>query len=165
MIQIFVTGGTLDKDYDPITGNLFFPSTHLPKMLSQANFSLDIKTRVLFKKDSLDIEDADRKIILQACKETESKQIVIIHGTDTMAKTAKYLHLYLNKYFFDKTIILTGAMRPFNLGHSDAMFNLGGALMAVKNTRPGIFVVMNGQLLTAQEVVKNKTLGVFESSI
>ncbi len=159
MIQVFITGGTLDKDYDPITGELIFADSPVTAMLDQANITLEINVKTLFQKDSLNMVDADREYILQACKNSLSNQIVITHGTDTMPETAQYL----NHSLTNKTIILTGAMRPFNLGNSDALFNLGSALMAVKNTKNGVFIAMNGQLLEASRVVKNKKSGVFEN--
>ncbi len=165
MLQIFITGGTIDKDYDSITGELIFPKTSIPSMLSQANLAIDINTKVLFKKDSLYITKADRKTILQACKKTSAKQIVITHGTDTMPKTAKYLNKHFGKHLKNKTIVLTGAMRPFSLGNSDALFNLGSALMAVQTANSGVFIAMNGQLLKANNVVKNNKIGVFKSNI
>ncbi len=158
-IQLFVTGGTLDKQYQTTTGELMFPATHLPLMLQEANTTLAIKTTVLMQKDSLELTDADRERICQACIDTPQHTIVITHGTDTMVNTA----LVLNQHpkLKHKTIVLTGAMRPFMLSHSDASFNLGAALMAVQLANSGVYIVMNGRLFSANQVQKNRQLGLF----
>jgi len=158
-IQLFITGGTLDKQYQETTGELIFPNTHLPIMLQEANSTLAIETVVLMQKDSLDITDADREKICQACIDTPQQTIVITHGTDTMVNTA--LALSKHQALKHKTIVLTGAMRPFMLGHSDASFNLGSALMAVQLAQPGVYIAMNGQLFCAHKVQKNRQLGLF----
>lgn len=158
-IDLLITGGTLDKDYAPLTGELIFDHTHLPSMLQQANCTLAIQTQVVMLKDSLDMTLEDREQLNQLCEQAGSR-IVITHGTDTMVDTA--IHLQSNPSLHHKTIILTGAMRPFKLGQSDALFNLGAALMACQLTNKGIFISMNGQLFAADQVQKNRQIGVFE---
>ncbi|HIE40339.1 MAG TPA: asparaginase [Thiomicrorhabdus sp.] len=159
IIQLFVTGGTLDKQYQTTTGKLMFPATHLPIMLQEANATLTIETTVLMQKDSLELTDDDREQICQACLDTPQQNIVITHGTDTMVNTALALNQHPN--LKHKTIVLTGAMRPFMLGHSDANFNLGSALMAVQLASPGVYIAMNGRLFSANQVQKNRQLGLF----
>jgi L-asparaginase len=158
-IQLFITGGTIDKQYQETSGELIFPNTHLPIMLQEANITLAIKTTVLMQKDSLEITEDERVKICQACIHTPQQKIVITHGTDTMVNTALALHKC--DELQDKTIILTGAMRPFMLGHSDANFNLGSALMAVQLAHSGVYIAMNGQLFSANQVQKNRQLGLF----
>ena len=158
-IRLFVTGGTLDKQYQETTGELMFPSTHLPILLQEANVSLPIETTVLMQKDSLEISEDERTQICQACIDTPQQKIVITHGTDTMVNTATALSR--TPELNNKTIILTGAMRPFMLGHSDASFNLGSALTAVQLTKAGVYIAMNGQLFQANQVQKNRELGLF----
>ncbi len=158
-IQLFITGGTIDKQYQETSGELIFPNSHLPIMLQEANVTLAIETTVLMQKDSLEITDEDREKIYQACIDTPQQKIVITHGTDTMVNTALTLHQY--EALQHKTIVLTGAMRPFMLGHSDANFNLGTALMAVQLAQPGVYIAMNGQLFSAHQVQKNRQLGLF----
>ncbi len=162
-LTLIVTGGTLDKDYQTSTGALVFSETHLPDILRQANTTLAIETRVLMLKDSLEMTDLDRDDIAQACRETETDTIVITHGTDTMADTA--LALSENAELSDKTIVLTGAMRPFRLGESDACFNLGAALMAAQLAENGVYIAMNGELFNASRVMKNRQKGVFELTV
>lgn len=162
-LTLIVTGGTLDKDYQTSTGALVFSETHLPDMLRQANTTLAVETRVLMLKDSLEMTDLDRDEIAQACREAETETIVITHGTDTMAETA--LALSEKPELSDKTIVLTGAMRPFRLGESDACFNLGAALMAAQLAENGVYIAMNGELFEASRVMKNRQKGVFELTV
>jgi len=159
-IKIIITGGTLDKDYNTLTGELYFPKTHLPQLLSQANLTLPIQTQVVLQKDSLEMNDADRQSIAQACEDTKEQKIIITHGTDTMQLTAQTLNNH--SALKHKTIILTGAMRPFKLGESDAAFNIGSAIMAVQLAQPGVYIAMNGQLFPAGQVQKNRQQGIFE---
>ena len=160
-IQLLITGGTLDKDYDTISGELVFTETHINQLLNEANTSLTIESRVLMLKDSLEMTSLDREKIYQACLKSSSQQIIITHGTDTMSETALYIQSKTG--LADKAIILTGAMRPFKLGNSDASFNVASALMAVQLVSPGIYITMNGQIFAANGVQKNRTLGQFES--
>ena len=163
-LQLFITGGTIDKQYQETTGHLVFPATHLPQLLQEVNSTLDIETQVLMQKDSLEMTNQDRKRIVQACSETQYQKIVITHGTDTMVETA----LMLLKNGTDgnltqKTIVLTGAMRPFMLQHSDASFNIGAALMAAQLAPAGVYICMNGQLFNAGHVIKDKQQGLFKT--
>ncbi len=161
-IQLLITGGTLDKNYAPLTGELVFSQTHLPEILKEANCQLNLVQQVLMLKDSLAMTDADRQQINQACQQTNHTHIVITHGTDTMVKTA--LTLIKNTDLANKTIVLTGAMRPFKLGSSDALFNLGSALSSVTLIPAGVYIAMNGQVLEASQVVKDTTQGIFVST-
>lgn len=160
-IQLFITGGTIDKQYQAATGELYFPATHIPELLNEANHTLSLKVDVLMQKDSLEMNASDRKIIHQACLDSPSNSIVITHGTDTMVETALQLQNYPE--LKHKTIVLTGAMRPFKLGHSDASFNIGAALMAVQLAPTGIYIAMNGQLFNASDVKKDRQQGVFKA--
>ena len=159
MIKLLITGGTIDKDYDEITGKLVFSKTHIPEMLRQSNCQVAITEQVLMLKDSLEITEKDRQIIVQACIDSSENKIVITHGTDTMVLTAQALENHPK--LKNKTIILTGAMRPFKLGNSDALFNLGTAFAATKIARGGAYIAMNGKLFPASNVLKNTDLGIF----
>ncbi len=159
MIGLIITGGTLDKDYDPITGALTFPGTCVPAMLEQARSTLTVDTHVLMQKDSLDMTDTDRHAIAEACANHPAQRLVITHGTDTMVDTA--ITLAQDARLQAKTILLTGAMRPFRLGKSDALFNLGAALMAVQLAERGVWIAMNGRLLPATTATKDRSRGVF----
>jgi len=160
-VHLFVTGGTLDKDYDPISGELTFPASCIPSLLEEARCGLAMTVEVLFEKDSLQMTEEDRDRINQACEVCPENHIVITHGTDTMVETAKALQH--NSKLFDKTIVLTGAMRPYRLSQSDASFNMGSALMAAQIAGPGVFIAMNGRLFRADQVKKNLSAGIFET--
>lgn len=160
MIQVFATGGTFDKEYNYITGKLFFKDTHLPEMFNRGRSTLEIDVRTLMMVDSLDMSEADRKIIELNCQKSECNQIVITHGTDTMVDTARYLGEAAINH---KVIVLTGAMIPYAFGtSSDGFFNLGSALAFVQVLPPGVYVVMNGRYFTWDNVLKNKKTGNFE---
>jgi L-asparaginase len=158
-LLLLVTGGTLDKDYNVLSGELEFSSTHTPQILSQANVSFH-SVETLMLKDSLDMTQADREAIANVCIKASQQRIVITHGTDTMTDTAS--HLKACPELADKVIVLTGAMRPFMLGNSDASFNLGAAMMAADLSPNGIYISMNGMRFEAGDVRKNKSLGIFE---
>lgn len=159
-IQVFITGGTFDKDYNFITGELFFKDTHLPKMFQRGRCNLDIDIKTLMMMDSLEMTDADRENIKYNCERTDRTRILITHGTDTIVKTAELLaKADLN----DKTIVLTGAMVPYAFGtSSDGFFNLGAALAFVQSLSRGVYVCMNGRYYTWDNVEKNRQTGYFQ---
>ena len=127
-IKVFVTGGTFDKEYNQITGELFFKDTHLNEMLRLGRFQTKLEVRTIMMVDSLSINEHDRQIILQNCLKTKEDRILITHGTDTMVETASLLANHIT----DKTIVLSGAMIPYTFGSSDGLFNLGSALAYVQ---------------------------------
>ncbi|MFH1849167.1 MAG: asparaginase domain-containing protein [archaeon] len=157
-IKIFVTGGTFDKEYNELSGELFFKDTHLPEMLKLGRSRVDLDIRTLMMVDSLDMTDVDRKIILENCRTAKEDRILITHGTDTMVETARLLANDIK----DKTIVLTGAMVPYMFGSSDGLFNLGSALAYVQVLPKGIYVAMNGRHFSWDKVAKNRKLGEFE---
>lgn len=160
MIQIFITGGTFDKEYNYISGELTFSKTHVNEMLKRGRCGADVDVRTIMMKDSLEMSDDDRLLILDACRSTLSHRVVVTHGTDTMVQTAKYLA----KHSLNKTIILTGAMIPYTFGtSSDGFFNLGSALAFVQCLSAGVYVVMNGRCFVWDNVQKNYTTGYFEA--
>jgi L-asparaginase len=162
MIRIFVTGGTFDKTYDEIKGQLSFKDTHLPEMLRLGRSRVDVSVRTLMMIDSLDMTDADRALIVEQCRHTTESRIVVTHGTDTMVETARALAAAMPPSS-GKTIVLTGAMIPYAFGSSDGLFNLGSALSFVQVLPPGVYVAMNGRFFAADRVRKNRETGVFEA--
>ncbi len=161
MIQVFVTGGTFDKEYNYLTGKLYFKDTHLKEMFLKGRCTLDIDVKTLMMLDSLDMEEADRQIIEYNCRRSKSNHILITHGTDTMVKTAVYLGE--QSKIEGKTIVLTGAVIPYAFGtSSDGFFNLGSALAFTQILPHGIYVVMNGRYFDWNNVRKNKQTGNFE---
>ena len=157
-IRIFVTGGTFDKEYDELNGELFFKETHLHEMLKLGRCGLEFYITTLMMIDSLEMKDSDREIILENCIRADENKIVITHGTDTMVETAEVIAGSLK----EKTIILTGAMIPYKFGSSDGLFNLGSALAFVQTLPHGVYIAMNGKYFNWDNVKKNKKTGVFE---
>ena len=157
-IQIFVTGGTFDKEYNELTGELFFKETHVPDMLHLGRSLLEVDIDTLMMIDSLQMTDADRRLILDRCKAAPHARIVITHGTDTMEQTAAVL----GEGIPGKTIVLTGAMVPYKFGSSDGMFNLGTALAFAQTLPRGVYISMNGRYFPWHAVRKNRERGVFE---
>lgn len=157
-IRVFVTGGTFDKEYDELSGRLYFKDTHLPEMLRLARCRLDVSVRNLMMVDSLDMTDGDRRIIVESCRGCPEERIVVTHGTDTMAETARALLAA----GLGKTVVLTGAMIPYAFGSSDGLFNLGSALSFAQVLPAGVYVAMNGRVFPGDRVRKNRQTGVFE---
>ncbi|MBN1638353.1 MAG: asparaginase [Ignavibacteriales bacterium] len=157
-IQLFITGGTFDKEYDELTGKLFFKDSHLKEMLQIARNKVELDIKTLMMMDSLDMTDDDRKIIALNCKKSEHTKILITHGTDTMVDTAKVIA----KLVKDKTIVITGAMIPYTFGSSDGLFNLGASIVAVQTLPIGVYICMNGRIFNYNKVRKNKKIGIFE---
>ena len=151
-VRILITGGTFDKEYDEITGELYFKDTHMGEILNLGRSRLDVKIKKLMLIDSLDMTDDDRKVILDNCISVDEEQIVITHGTDTMTKTCEVLA----GANLRKTIVLTGAMIPYKFGSSDGLFNFGGALAFVQALPFGVYVAMNGCYFQWDEVGKKQ---------
>jgi len=161
LIQVFVTGGTFDKEYNFITGELFFKDTHLNEMFAQGRSTLNLDIKTLMMVDSLEMGEAERDIITYNCKSCKSQKILITHGTDKMVETASILS---KANIENKTIVLTGAMIPTAFGtSSDGFFNLGSALAFVQLLPPGVYIAMNGKYFSWNEVVKNRDTGYFQS--
>ncbi|MEO8172445.1 MAG: asparaginase domain-containing protein [Sediminibacterium sp.] len=159
-IRIFVTGGTFDKEYDLLTGNLFFKDTHMDELLLKGRNQMPVEITTLMMKDSLDMTSGDRQKIVRACVYSNEARIVITHGTDTMAETAAALAGKTG--LGAKTIVMTGAMIPIKFGSSDGLFNLGSALAFVQSLQPGVYVAMNGRYFQWDKVRKNRETGIFE---
>jgi L-asparaginase len=157
-IRILITGGTFDKEYNELTGELFFKDTHLPEMLKLGRCRVQVDIRTLMMIDSLDMTEQDRALIADHCLKADEKKIIITHGTDTMADTARFLAGRIT----DKSIVLTGAMIPYKFGSSDGLFNLGSALAFVQSLPHGIYVAMNGRVFPWNNVRKNRKTGEFE---
>jgi L-asparaginase len=157
-VRLFITGGTFDKDYDEIHGRLFFRDTHVHEMLRLGRCRLAVDVRTLMMIDSLEMNDGDRRLIVENCRNAAEERIVVTHGTDTMVETARAL----GEARLAKTIVLTGAMVPYAFGSSDGLFNLGSALSFVQALPHGVFIAMNGLCFAWDDVRKNQALGVFE---
>lgn len=158
-IRILITGGTIDDlDYDKEENA---PQNHqslTPNLLKQSRITIDHEVEILMQKDSRVVTDEDRKMILKRCQDIKEDKIIITHGTYSMPDTAKYL----GKANLGKTIVLFGAAIPANKEKSDALFNLGGAFLAVQTLSSGVYVVMNGKIFNWDNVRKNLSTGYFE---
>ncbi len=160
-VRLLVTGGTIDKIYDATEGRLGFEHTKVLEMLRQSRVPLPegcVQTVLL--KDSLEMVDADREAIAAACRASPEEHLVITHGTDTMVMTAAHLAETVS----GRTIVLTGAMVPFSVNHSDALFNFGFAFAAARLLPPGVYVAMNGSVFPWDRVIKNRVAGWFEET-
>ena len=156
--RIIVTGGTFDKHYDAIRGELTFKQTHLPAILERARVTIPVAIEINQLIDSLHMTDEHRQSVLAACRAAPEKSIVVIHGTDTMAETAQVV----GRAALGKTIVFTGAMIPYSVEGSDALFNLGFALAMSQALSPNAWVAMNGRVFAWDNVRKDKSGGVFE---
>ncbi len=157
-IKILITGGTIDKSYNMHNGEMHFVDSHIPSMLTEGRCKADYELEKIRLKDSLDLDDSDRMLILSACQQSAQDRIIITHGTDSMVLTAQFLQQNIDT----KTIVLTGAMIPYVFDKSDSLFNLGSAFAAVQSLPAGVYITMNGRVFNAHEVVKNREEGVFE---
>jgi L-asparaginase len=158
-IKIIATGGTFDKVYNPLLGQLGFNSqSHIASIVAHARIVPPPSVDVLMLIDSLDMTDQHREQILTAVKTADEQYIVIVHGTDTMTLTANTIGLAN----LSKTVVITGAMVPVDIIDSDAIFNLGFAVGSVKTLASGTYVAMNANIYPWNNVRKNRNIGIFE---
>src|SRR5690242_2900487 len=157
-VRVFGTGGTVDKEYDELSGRLYFLKTHGDEMLRRGRCGLDGDVETLMLVDSLEMTSDERERIVRARVECAEDQVVITHGTDTMVERARAIADGVD----GKTIVLTGAMVPYAFGSSDGLFNLGSALSFVQSLPPGVYIAMNGRSFPWDDVRKNRQAGVFE---
>jgi L-asparaginase len=160
-ILFLQAGGTIDKEYEngAQAYNFIITEPASKRILAQILPTFDYRIESVAKKDSMDLTDDDRQAILSACVDAPEDHIVITHGTDTMAVTAKEL-----SSITDKVIVITGALRPERFYNSDAQFNLGTAVGGVQTLPKGIYIAMSGRLLTWDEYSKHPDTGRFSST-
>ena len=156
-IKIFTTGGTIDKTYFDEKSEYQIGEPQAAGVLERANVFIDYELEEIFRKDSLDLTDSDRRLIRATIESDSADKIVITHGTDTMISTAKFL-----KGIPGKTIVLTGSMYPTQYRDSDAVFNMGCALIGAQTPSPGVYIAMNGRIFDPENSVKNVALNRFE---
>ena len=158
-IKIFSCGGTFEKIYDPLNGSLAFNESCIPQIIKRSRITVDIEFEPIFFKDSLDMNEHDRQEIATKILDEPIKNVLLIHGTDTMIETARVTK---EKKPSNKIIVITGAMVPFSVKESDAMFNFGNAFVAAQLLNPGVWISMNGRIFDPEKVRKNKIEGIFE---
>ena len=158
-VRLLITGGTIDKVYNQSNGELEFDKTHFTEMVKRSRVEVDLTLEEIMLLDSLDMVDKERDIIVNSCMSCEEDFILITHGTDTMCDTARLI----GESNIDKTIVLFGAMVPYAVSNSDALFNFGCALGSLQLLESGVYVAMNGRVLPWDDVEKNRALGVFQS--
>ena len=156
-LLIITTGGTIDKIYFDDKSDYQVGEPQISQILHAMNVAFDFEVSALMRKDSLHITQADRELIRAAVAASDTRHVLITHGTDSMIETAEVLQ-GLN----DRTIVLTGALNPARFRDSDAIFNIGCALGAVQSLEPGVYIAMNGKVWNPEEVRKNRRANRFE---
>ena len=157
-IEIFTTGGTIDKLYFDAKSSFEVGAPQIPELLEAANLTLELKVTPLLRKDSLELTPADRAAIRQAVDQSVCSQIVVTHGTDTMVETARELLGVRGK-----TIVLTGAMQPARFRSTDALYNVASALTAAQLLPAGVYIAMNGRIFDPRKTRKNVAANRFEA--
>jgi L-asparaginase len=158
-IKFYAVGGTIDKVYFDRISDYQVGESMLVDILREAKVTFDYECDSLIHKDSLDMTDADRKILFERIESDENRRIVVTHGTDTMIETARKLQGIENK-----TVVLTGAMQPAKFKSSDAEFNVGFAVAAVQTLPSGVYIAMNGRIFDPDKVRKHRELNQFEDA-
>jgi L-asparaginase len=156
-LQIFTTGGTIDKVYFDASSEFEVGEPTVEHILREAQVNFEFQVQSLMRKDSLEITDEDREIIRQAVAACACEHVLITHGTDTMARTAEAL-----AGIPGKTIVLTGALSPARFRATDAVFNVGLAIGALHGAPHGAYLAMNGMIFKAGKVHKNTQTKRFE---
>ncbi len=155
---IFTTGGTIDKVYFDAKSDYEVGEPLIGEILQEANVTFEFDVVTLFRKDSLDLTDADRFVIVDRVRACSDQRIVITHGTDTMIETARAIE----DADTGKTVVLVGALNPARFRSSDAIFNIGFAMAAVQTLGAGVHIAMNGHLFAPDRVRKNRVANQFE---
>jgi len=156
-LEIFTTGGTIDKVYFDAKSTFEVGEPQILEVLREANLSIEYQVTPLIRKDSLELTNEDRAIIRLAVEKSMAEQVVITHGTDSMTDTARELI-----GISGKTIVLTGAMQPARFRFTDAVFNIASAMMAAQTLSAGVYIAMNGQIFDPCKTRKNIELSRFE---
>ena len=158
-ITVINTGGTFNKRYNPLTGELEVPkdSLALDEIISYC-YNIDFDVLNVISKDSLDMSDADREFIVKTIQDSKNKNIIIVHGTDTIDLTASFI----DENIKDKTIVLTGAMLPISINKIEATLNFASAIGFLNaNIKNGIYISMHGSVKNYKKLIKNRELGKF----
>jgi L-asparaginase len=167
-IVVITTGGTIEKTYDEFTGELSNRHSIVRRMLGELRLEeTEVSVIELMSKDSLELDDEDRRRIVEAVRQTGAERaeaglssgVVILHGTDTLSDTGDLLHRELRQ--LRVPVVLTGALRPYEMKRSDALQNLTEAIFAAGTLPPGVYCVAHGRALSFPGVRKDATRGTF----
>ncbi|MDG1338242.1 MAG: asparaginase domain-containing protein [Flavobacteriaceae bacterium] len=158
MLEILTTGGTIDKVYFDKKSNYEVGDPFVEELLHKMNVNISFKVKSLMRIDSLDMTDIHRVEILNYIMNSNSNNFLITHGTDSIVETAIYL-----KKISDKTIVLTGSLKPAIFIDNDAIFNVGSALTSAQILKKGVYIVINGQVFNPDNVRKNLEKNIFET--
>jgi L-asparaginase len=156
-LLIITTGGTIDKIYFDDKSDYQVGEPQISQILHAMHVAFDFEVSALMRRDSLHLDDSDRKLIRDAIAASDAGHVLITHGTDTMVETAAML-----QDIQDKTIVLTGALNPARFRDSDAVFNIGCAVGAAQSLPPGVYIAMNGKVWDPKKVRKNRRQNRFE---
>lgn len=157
-IRVITTGGTIDKIYFDRLSDFQVGEPQIGELLTEANVTFSWAVTALLRKDSLDLTDADRDLIVATVRDCAESHVLVTHGTDTMVETARCLQAA----DLGRTVVLTGAMQPATQRDSDAVFNIGFAIGVLRSREPGVYVAMNGQAFTPDQARKNRAENRFE---
>ena len=158
-LHILTTGGTIDKVYFDAKSEYEVGSPQVTEILREANVTFDHTLESVLRKDSLEMTDADRRLIRERVEASDCERILVTHGTDTMVATALAL-----EGIPGRTIVLTGSMQPARFRNTDAVFNIGVAIGAVQCLPPGVYLAMNGRILDPRRTQKNRERHSFEET-
>ena len=157
-MQIINTGGTFNKIYDPIRGELVVPKDSKAVEEIVSLMALDIDVAGIIFKDSLEMDEADRALLAQTIASSVHKSVVVVHGTDTMDRSAAFVA----KESLQKCIVFTGAMVPYSIDPREAVSNLTLAIAkALYAPEPEVFIAMHGLVAEHDRLYKDRKRGIF----
>lgn len=156
-IKIFTTGGTIDKIYFDAKSEYEVGDPQITEILVDAGVTVAYEVETVLRKDSLDLTEADRRLVIERVRREPAERVLITHGTDTMVETALRL-----RDIPGKTIVLVGSLSPARFRNSDAVFNIGFAMAAVQALPEGVYIAMNGHVFDPLHVRKNRETNRFE---
>ncbi len=156
-LKILTTGGTIDKIYFDDLSSYQVGEPQIGEVLRQARVTFTYEIIPLLRKDSLELTEADRRLIHDRILADTHDRWLVTHGTDTMVETARLLQTIPGK-----TIVLTGSMTPVRFRESDAIFNIGFAIASLQLLPGGVWLAINGRLFRPEKTRKNRVAGHFE---
>ncbi len=158
-LLIISTGGTINKLYNELNGELEIGESVAKNIYSLARGNLSTREVSIINKDSLDMTDEDRVLLTNTVKNAKEENIIILHGTDTMDKSAKVLA----KTVSDKKVVFVGAMKPYSIEKDEAIFNFACAVGFLRaNPSNDVYISMHSLVLPHNEIYKDRAIGIFK---